>query len=292
MKQRRVWPIIRRVWITLGLGATAIFVTWSLIAYRASSAAKAATQADSTMDVTREDGVWSFDPRASPSDRILVFFPGALVDPRAYAPLGRAVAAEGFRMILVELPRRGAFGGAESPELRVRLARALASVADSESVVLGGHSRGAVVASSAAAGGLRNLGGMVLIGTSHPRDVDLSDLSVPVTKIVGTRDGLASPAEVRQNEDLLPDQTRWIWVEGGNHSQFGWYGFQPMDRRATIPAAEQREIMIEEVLDLLRGSDTVVDTPRAGSPGRATVEAGKPASSVQELEGTRVAFRS
>lgn len=35
-KQRSLWPIIRRVWITVGLGATVIFVTWSLLAYRAS----------------------------------------------------------------------------------------------------------------------------------------------------------------------------------------------------------------------------------------------------------------
>jgi len=40
-------------------------------------------------------------------------------------------------------------------------------------------------------------------------------------------------------------------VEGGNHSQFGWYGFQPGDRRATIDAAAQRSVMIRAVLDLL-----------------------------------------
>src|SRR5690606_4427225 len=87
--------------------------------------------------------------------------------------------------------------------------------------------------------------------TSHPRDVDLSRLDVPVTKIVGTRDGLASPDEVKQNARLLPVQTRWVWVEGGNHSQFGWYGFPPMDRRPEISAADQRGIMTQAVLDLL-----------------------------------------
>lgn len=242
-----------------------MFVTWSLIAYRASSTARQATHTDSSVDVKHADGIWRFEPRGDVSERTLVFFPGALVDPRAYAPLAHAVAKEGFRVILIDLPRRGAFGGADSPELRMRVDRALASVAGSGSVVLGGHSRGAVVASSTAARGLPNLGGVVLIGTSHPRDVDLSGLSVPVTKIVGTRDGLASPGEVRQNESLLPEHTRWIWVEGGNHSQFGWYGFQPMDRRATVPAAEQRDIMIRGVLDLLRGSATAIDTQRQDS---------------------------
>lgn len=52
------------------------------------------------------------------------------------------------------------------------------------------------------------LAGLVLIGTSHPRDVDLSGLDIPVTKIVATRDGLGSPAKVEQNASLLPAQTR------------------------------------------------------------------------------------
>lgn len=41
-----------------------------------------------------------------------LFFPRALVNPVAYAPLARAVAQAGFPAYLGELPRRGAFGGA------------------------------------------------------------------------------------------------------------------------------------------------------------------------------------
>jgi len=119
-------------------------------------------------------------------------------------------------------------------------------------IVLAGHSRGAVVAADLAAAGVPGLAGLVLIGTSHPREVDLSGLTIPVTKIVGTRDGLASPAEVMANAGLLPATTRWVWVEGGNHSQFGWYGFQPGDRRATVPADEQRRQMLDALLSTLR----------------------------------------
>jgi len=257
---RKLWPVIRRVWITVGLGATAIFVVWSLVAYRANSEARQATESDSDVTVTHADGIWRFEPTGVATNPTLVFFPGALVDPRAYAPLARAVARKRFRVILVELPRRGMFGGAESPELRMRVNSALASLGDSGSVVLGGHSRGAVVASAVAAGRPPTLGGLVLIGTSHPRDVDLSGLNVPVTKIAGTRDGLATPAEVSGNASLLPPQTHWIWVDGGNHSQFGWYGFQPMDRRPRVSAAEQRSAMIDGVLDLLRAADTAADS--------------------------------
>ncbi|HLV25044.1 MAG TPA: alpha/beta fold hydrolase [Gemmatimonadales bacterium] len=247
-----MWPLIRRIWITVGLSATAVFVIWSLVAYRATTVAREAIQSDSTVVVRHDDGVWQFIPPEGASNQVLLFFPGALVDPRAYAPLARAVATEGFRAVLVELPRRAAFGGAESPELQARIDRVMNSMGPSDQVVLGGHSRGGVVASSVASRQLPHVAGLVLIGTTHPRDVNLSNLRIPVTKIVGTRDGIARPESVRENLPLLPEQTRWVWIEGGNHSQFGWYGFQPMDSRATVSAEEQRAITIRALLELMR----------------------------------------
>ena len=254
--RRRIWPIIQRVWITLGISFTIIFVGWSLIAYRASSAAHAALASDGQVAVTRGDGEWTFEPRTAASREVgLIFFPGALVNPVAYAPLAREVARAGYRTVLIELPRRGAFGGADDPSLHER-ARTLGRSDDPpDRWVIGGHSRGGVVTSTLASEGFRGLGGIVLIGTSHPRDVDLSRLDVPVVKIVGTRDGLASVEEVEANRRLLPEATTWVRVEGGNHSQFGWYGFQPGDRRAAISAEAQRAEMIRGVLAAMRAAE-------------------------------------
>src|SRR5688572_28219648 len=149
MDRRRLWHRVRRVWIILGLSATAVFVIWSLIAYRASAEAHAATRADSVVDVRHDAGIWSFVPRSAASTRRtgLVFFPGALVDPVAYAPIARATAAEGFPSFIVELPRRGAFGGADSPEMWSRLRRLLHQPGMPPRWVAAGHSRGGVVAS-------------------------------------------------------------------------------------------------------------------------------------------------
>jgi pimeloyl-ACP methyl ester carboxylesterase len=255
MDRRQLWRRVRRVWVTLGLGATALFVGWSLIAYRASAAARGAIQSDAATAVRHEDGIWSFVPVLPPTAVVpaLVFFPGALVDPVAYAPLMRAAAVAGFPSYIVELPRRGAFGGANDPALEQRLDRLLAATSTPRRWVIAGHSRGAVVASQIAAERRPGFSGLVLIGSSHPRDVDLSTLTIPVTKIVGTRDGLASPSEVEANRARLPVATRWVWIDGGNHSQFGWYGFQPGDRRATIAPGTQRATMIKAVLAALGG---------------------------------------
>jgi hypothetical protein len=255
VKLRRAWQIFGRVWISVGLGVTAVFIVWSVVAYRATTEARSATRSDAVVSVGHSDGLWRFAPNGGRTrDARFVFFPGALVDPRAYAPLARTIAEAGYRAIIIELPRRGAFGGADSPTLDARVDSVLSSVDTSVAVVIGGHSRGAVVASRVAAGNAARLAGLVIIGSSHPRDHDLSGLTIPVTKIAGTRDGLASPGEVRQNADLLPLHTRWIWIEGGNHSQFGWYGFQPLDRRPRVSASMQRAVMIEGVLDMMHNA--------------------------------------
>jgi pimeloyl-ACP methyl ester carboxylesterase len=249
-----VWAVIRKIWVTVGLLATLVFVAWSLIAYRASGEARASLESDSAVSVMHEDGVWHFAPAPGGAAATvgLVFFPGALVDPVAYAPLARAAAQAGFDAWIVSLPRRGAFGGADDPAVEARMRMVLNAPGAPARWVVAGHSRGAVVASRVAANPPQGFAGLVLIGTSHPRDVDLSGLAVPVTKIVGTRDGLASPGEVEANRAKLPPSTRWIWIEGGNHSQFGWYGFQPGDRRATVSAREQRSAMIRGTLETLR----------------------------------------
>ncbi len=252
MNWKRLWRRVRLVWVTLGISATVGFVAWSLIAYRASREARSAINSDSMVSVQHHDGVWHFKPRdVSASTPALIFFPGALVDPVAYAPLTRAAAASGFPAYIVELPRRGAFGGAESPEFFARLKQLLEQPGTPSRWVAAGHSRGGVVASDIAAEGRTGLAGLILVGTSHPRDVDLSKLAIPVTKVVGTLDGLASREEVEANRNKLPQSTRWVWVDGGNHSQFGWYGFQPGDRRASVDASSQRAEMIQGVLDAL-----------------------------------------
>jgi len=252
VKRSRLWLRIRRIWAVLGSAAFVIFTGWSVIAYRASSVAHAALQSDTLVQVTQTEDSWSFSPKGKRAPLTsLLFFPGALVSPVAYAPLARAVAIAGFSATILKLPRRGAFGGADDPRLFAR-ARALMTAPGGPSAwVVAGHSRGAVVATQLAAGRPKGLAGLVFIGSSHPRDVSLATLEIPVAKIVGTRDGLASPGEVNANRQQLPASTHWVWVEGGNHSQFGWYGFQPGDHFARIPASDQRAAMINAVVEMM-----------------------------------------
>ncbi|MGC4051800.1 MAG: alpha/beta hydrolase [Paludibaculum sp.] len=63
-----------------------------------------------------------------------------------------------------------------------------------------------------------------MIATTHPRDFSLSGLTIPITKIYATNDGVASVARMRLNAQLLPAATKWIAIDGGNHVQLATTG--------------------------------------------------------------------
>lgn len=253
MKRSRIWPVIRRVWITSGLVFTAVFVTWSLIAYRANAEARASLQSDPRVAVKDAETHWSFDPPA-PAPVGLLFFAGALVDPVAYAPLARAIAENGFTVMLVELPRRAAFGGADGPEVFARARAAAASRPTVLRWVVAGHSRGGVVASQVVRDGFPGLAAGVLIGTSHPRDFSIAGTTIPMTRVFGTRDTVADVEKLERTRPNLPPSTRLVQIDGGNHSQFGYYGFQPGDWPATISREAQQAITRRALLDALEAA--------------------------------------
>ena len=252
--RKRTWRgRIHRIWVTTGSIAGLVFIVWSLLAYRASGDAHDALESSSTVHVESLDGYWRFTPSQS-AETGLLFFPGALVDPVAYAPLTRAVAERGYSVLLVQVPKRGALGGAESNELVLRYMRALretTAAGGPRQWVVGGHSRGGVISSNVVRSLRAGIAGLILIGTSHPRDFSLAHLRVPVTQIFGTRDTIADVDKVIAARRNLPPAIDIVQIDGGNHSQFGYYGFQPMDWPATISRAEQQRITVTAIVAAL-----------------------------------------
>ncbi|HSC27936.1 MAG TPA: alpha/beta family hydrolase [Vicinamibacterales bacterium] len=251
---RRLWLLIRRIWITIGLLATAVFVGWSLWAYRPTSGALEALRTDDRVAVIRGQGFWRFEPQPHPDAVGLAFFAGALVDPRAYAPLARVIAEGGHPVLLVELPRRGAFGGANGPEVGARAHRAMLTLPAVRQWVVAGHSLGGAIAARLVFEQPTGFAGLVLVGTSHPRDFSLARLPVPVTQIYGTRDTIADVDKLEANRHNLPASTRRVPIDGGNHSQFGYYGFQPGDWPATISREQQQRATVQAIVEAMRAA--------------------------------------
>lgn len=244
----------RRAWALIGTTALVAFIAWCALAYRANGEAQRAAASDAQVAVSHGEGFWMFMPQRKQAGQSpgLLFFAGSLVDPRAYAPIARQVARQGFPVLVVELPRRGAFGGADGADVLQRAQAAMDQLPGVRHWLAAGHSRGGEVAARFAASHRAALIGLVLIGTSHPRDFSLRDDSLPVLKIIGTRDGLASPERNWRTRHNLPPTARWLILQGGNHSQFGDYGFQPGDRFAELPRQRQRAATVAALLAMLR----------------------------------------
>jgi len=248
---RRILGIVHRVWVIAGASSLVVFVTWALLAYRPSGEARRAMESDARVVVVEADAYWTFTPTGARNHRTaLLFFPGALVDPVAYAPLLRRVAERGYPALLVRVPRRAAFGGAEGLPPIERAREGMRAVETLQWVVAG-HSRGAEIAARMLLESPERLSALVLIGSSHPRDISLAHLTVPIARVYGTRDTIADVTKVEATRHNLPAGARQIRIGGGNHSQFGYYGFQPGDWPATISREAQQAITLEVLLDAL-----------------------------------------
>lgn len=123
---------------------------------------------------------------------------------------------------------------------------------DNSNYVVGGHSQGGKMAAQIVYENPTLFKGLFLLGTSHPRDIDLSSLSIPTMKIYAEKDGLASVPEVMENKSKLPKNSKLILIRGGNHSQFGYLGKLLMDNSADISLGEQQKQALENIVEFLK----------------------------------------
>ena len=167
------------------------------------------------------------------------------MDPGAYAPLARAIAAEGYLVVIVPMPLNLAFLA------RNRALEVMEEFPEISFWAVGGHSLGGAMAANFANSHPETVKGLALWAAYPAQSDDLSDQDLTVTSIYGTKDGLASLDEIRASELLLPPDVRWVAIEGGNHGQFGWYGPQSGDNLAAISREAQQAQVAQATLEML-----------------------------------------
>lgn len=241
----------RRI-IRVGLVAFwALVFSWMLYEMQARGFDPAVLEDGDGVDVTVSSEALSFELLTGASSVGVIFYPGALVDPEAYAPLARAVAEAGYKMVVVKVPYRLDLFAWQSEEVVARTEVIIAGDADRTAWIVGGHSRGGRMAAHLVSQRRAMFEGLLLVGTSHSRETDLSGLRLDVVKVYGSEDGLPSEEEVEAFAHNLPDHTRFVRVEGGNHRQFGYYGWQLGDGDATIDRAAQKRATAETIVEQL-----------------------------------------
>lgn len=241
-----------RRWLLWGLAVLALVIvlagvgTWAFVATngRPMPEAVAALQSDDKVRVTTEPWL-IFEPTRDARPVGFIFYPGGLVQPTAYAPAARALAAQGYTTVIVPMPLNLAV---LAPD---RAKDVIAAYPQIPRWVVGGHSLGGAMAARFVLNNPDLAQGLAL-WAAYPAETDsLAERNVAVSSISGTLDGLATPAKIEASKALLPADTRYVPIEGGNHAQFGWYGAQRGDNPATISREAQQAATVVATAELL-----------------------------------------
>ncbi|OPZ32298.1 MAG: Alpha/beta hydrolase family protein [Tenericutes bacterium ADurb.BinA155] len=188
-----------------------------------------------------EDGAGNirFFPKVAASTGI-IFYPGAKVDERAYAPLSSKLAEAGFYVVIARMPFH----------LAVFQSDAAATIKAQNPTIsswyLCGHSLGGAMAASYLSDEQKNYTGLILLASYST--ADLSQSALRTLTIYGSEDHVLNQSKYQNCKKNLPASNLEVKIAGGNHGQFGDYGIQQGDGTATISREEQQEETVKAIV--------------------------------------------
>lgn len=235
---------MKKVLIAIGIGiglSTLLgcgFVSWALASYEAEAIAQVSALNDPGVVISERDGFLVVRPSAGPSAIGLLFYPGLRIEPKAYLSKLAALSSKAGVNIVIGRPRLNiaAFSIGQADDMRKQLTGIT-------QWYVAGHSLGGAVACYYASNHLDDLQGVMLLGTYCGSDISMSRLRV--LTIVAGSDGIIPPGTIEQHTGELPADARIVRIPGMVHSQFGNYGPQSGDGRASIDDSQAREAIAE-----------------------------------------------
>lgn len=239
MKRKKWWKIFKIIWFSLVL----IFFVWNWTTFQSHNIPKDTFINSNIVSVTETDDQFTFKSDTSKNKFEIIFFQGGLTDPKAYAPLCKKFAENGFTCHLIKMNWR-------LPQYDYQKISKLFDLKQGD-YIIGGHSQGGKMAAQFVYENPNLMKGLFLMGTSHPRDIDLSSQSIPCIKLYAENDWLASVEEVMTNKNKLPKNTRLVLIKGGNHSQFGYLGKLLMDSSAEITREKQQQQTFDNLMKFM-----------------------------------------
>lgn len=174
----------------------------------------------------------------------VIFYPGALVSPEAYSIWAKKVAQAGYTVKIVHFPLNMAI-------FNVNVANNLINTRK-QNYVIGGHSLGGAMAARYAHNTNNNhLKGIFFLGSYADKKGNLADRDIVALSIVASRDGVLNWKKYNSNKKYLPNNTDYEVIKGGNHGNFGSYGLQKGDYKATISNKQQQNMIANKLIKWL-----------------------------------------
>ncbi len=194
-------------------------------------------QSSDKIRVLQTDDYIAFEPTDGYEDG-LIFYQGAKVDEKAYAPMLRQIAEQGILCFLVKMPLNFALFDTDAAE-------DIIDDFEGNSIdwYVGGHSLGGSMAALCAGENPFLFKGVILFASYATKDLSHLD----VLSVYGTQDEVLNMEKYEENKSNLPKHFAEVPIEGGNHANFGYYGDQKGDGKANISREEQIAFTVNAV---------------------------------------------
>jgi hypothetical protein len=241
---KTLWKKVFWIVIILVFAISAGFIGWASFPLGPGPDAQTALQSDEKVSVDILQGWTVFQPIDVKPETGFIFYPGGRVDYHSYAPVLNSLAEQGILVVLVPMPLSMAVFSPNKAEA------VLTSFPEIQNWAIGGHSLGGAMAARYVFTHPGEMQGLAL-WASYPASTDsLANQNLEVLSIYGDHDGQLEKLE--SSGPLLPQNTIWIKIIGGNHAQFGDYGLQPGDGEAQITPAQQWTQVTDATINLLQ----------------------------------------
>ena len=198
-----------------------------------------------------DDAYWSWMPSDATKVKKVgfVYHPGCFYDERAYAPILRALAEDGYPAFLLDVPLSFSILTPFRADLVMR------EYPEIETWVVGGHGLGGMVASvfTQFRRNKWNIDGLALFA-SYPFPIfnNLSNTDIKAISLWGNEDGITTRVQWEDGKRLLPDDAKFVEIDGGNHSQMAYLStLQTNDKKATISRESQQSVVQAELKALM-----------------------------------------
>lgn len=241
----KIRKITLKKWLTGVLIFVVLIVTFGYIflrmnTYEAMPEAAALLEA---ADVSRDGGWITVTPEEAEGH--IVLYQGGLVETEAYLPLAKELSEEGFQVFIPQMPLNLAILDTDIVD-DIKEAHP-----SNKEWWLAGHSLGGASASIYAKENHEKIEGVIFLAAYPSDDSDLSDLPLSVLSITASSDAVLNMEQYEQTKGLLPDDTEYMTIQGGNHSNFGHYGFQEGDEESEISREQQQDEIVQSIIDFI-----------------------------------------
>ena len=196
-------------------------------------------ESNTEVEVTKIDDGYFFNGKGNQD--AIIFYPGAKVEAKAYAPLLFELAKDGIDTFLIEMPCNLAFLGKSK-------ANSILNNYNYNNYYLMGHSLGGAMGASFVASNSTKFSGMILLASYSTAKLKEN---LKVLSIYGTNDGVLNLEKYEANKSNLPSSTIEYIIPGANHSGYANYVTQSDDHLALITVKEQQDLTKNKIIEFL-----------------------------------------